>query len=185
MNISAGKWLGLRRLADDSGLFQIVAVDQRPPIQNFIKSTFESDEAPWQDVAEVKRVLAESLADESSAVLMDPLFAWPAAHSVMRRDHGLMLTLEHAEFYETTHGRYSKVIPDWSVSKIKRAGANGVKLLAWYRPDAGKEVIAHQKCFVKQIGDECVRYDIPFLLELLVYPFPEENSEVMKQHNSE
>ena len=43
MNISAGKWLGLRRLADESGLFKIVAVDQRPPIQNFIKSTFESD----------------------------------------------------------------------------------------------------------------------------------------------
>ena len=95
MNLSAGKWLGLRRIADESGLFKIVAVDQRPPIQNFIKSTLGSDEATWEDVAEVKRVLAESLADESSAVLMDPLFAWSAAHSVMRRDHGLMLTLEH------------------------------------------------------------------------------------------
>ncbi len=95
MNLSAGKWLGLRRIADESGLFKIVAVDQRPPIQNFIKSTLGSDEATWEDVVEVKRVLAESLADESSAVLMDPLFAWPAAHSVMRRDHGLMLTLEH------------------------------------------------------------------------------------------
>ena len=95
MNLSAGKWLGLRRLADESGLFKIVAVDQRPPIQNFIKSTLGSDEAIWEVVAEVKRALAESLADESSAVLMDPLFAWPAAHSVMRRDHGLMLTLEH------------------------------------------------------------------------------------------
>jgi len=34
----AGKLLGLRRLADESGLFKIVAVDQRPPIQNEIKS---------------------------------------------------------------------------------------------------------------------------------------------------
>ena len=34
MKLSAGKWLGLRRLADESGLFKIVAVDQRPPIQN-------------------------------------------------------------------------------------------------------------------------------------------------------
>ena len=181
MKISAGKWLGLRRLADESGLFKIVAVDQRPPIQNFIKSTLESNEATWEDVAEVKHILAEILASESSAVLMDPLFAWPAAHSVIRRDHGLMLTLEHAEFDETSQGRYSKVIPDWSVAKIKRAGANGVKLLAWYRPDAGDEVIDHQKNFVKQIGDECVRYDIPFLLELLVYPFPDENLEVLKR----
>ena len=53
MNLSAGKWLGLRRLADESGLFKILAVDQRPPIQNFIKSTLGSDEATWEDVAEV------------------------------------------------------------------------------------------------------------------------------------
>ena len=58
---------------------------------------------------------------------MDPLFAWPAAHSVLRRDHGLLITLEHAEFDETLRGRYSKVIPHWSVAKIKRAGADGVK----------------------------------------------------------
>ena len=30
MNLSAGKLLGLRRLADESGRFKIVAVDQRP-----------------------------------------------------------------------------------------------------------------------------------------------------------
>ena len=114
MNLSAGKLLGLRRLADESGRFKIVAVDQRPPIQNEIKSSFGSDEAPWEDVAEVKRVLAENLAEESSALLMDPLFAWPAAHSVLRHDQGLMLTLEHAVFDETPRGRCSNVIPDWS-----------------------------------------------------------------------
>ena len=57
--------------------------------------------------------------------------------------------------------------------------------MAWYRPDAGGEVLTHQKNFVRQIGEECIRYDIPFLLELLVYPFHDENGELLKQNKSE
>ena len=86
MKLSAGKWLGLRRLADASGRFKITAVDQRPPIQNEIRARRGSTEAPWKDVADVKRVLAESLAAESTALLMDPLYAWPRAHSALQHD---------------------------------------------------------------------------------------------------
>ena len=57
MNLSAVKWLGLRRITDDSGCFKIVAIDQCTPIQNEIKLSFGSDEVPWEDFAEVKRVL--------------------------------------------------------------------------------------------------------------------------------
>ncbi len=185
MEISAGKLIGLNRLADKSGVFKILAVDQRPPIQNFIKSSLKSSEAAWEQVSEVKRVLAKNLALESSAILMDPLFAFPASYSSLQVDHGLMLTLEHAEFDETAQGRFSKVIPNWSVSKIKRVGADGVKLLAWYRPDAKNEVKLYQKKFVKKIGDECVRYDIPFLLELLVYPMLNEDLDILKMNKSE
>ena len=69
-------------------------------------------------------------------------------------------------------GRLSHSINDWSVEKIKRAGGDGVKVLAWYRPDAEPEVIAHQQRYVEEIGKECERWDIPLVLELLVYPFP-------------
>ena len=50
-------------------------------------------------------------------------------------------------------------------------GADGVKLLLWYRPDATADVVAHQKALVRSVGDACRAYDIPLLLELLVYPF--------------
>jgi len=66
----------------------------------------------------------------------------------------------------------SHSIRDWSVEKIKRAGADGVKVLAWFRPDAAPEVLTHQKDYVRRIGAECMRWDIPHVLELLVYPFP-------------
>jgi tagatose 1,6-diphosphate aldolase len=46
-----------------------------------------------------------------------------------------------------------------------------VKVLAWYRPDATADVLAHQQRFVREIGEQCERNDIPYVLELLVYPF--------------
>ena len=45
-------------------------------------------------------------------------------------------------------------------------------MLAWYRPDAAADVLAHQQHYVEAIGRECGRCDIPLVLELLVYPFP-------------
>jgi tagatose 1,6-diphosphate aldolase len=65
----------------------------------------------------------------------------------------------------------TSVMKNWSVGKIKRMGADGVKLLLWYRPDASRDVLAHQRNLVRDVGAECRRYDIPLLLELLVYPF--------------
>ena len=50
-------------------------------------------------------------------------------------------------------------------------GGDAVKVLAWYRPDADAAVNEHQKRFVREIGEDCARHDIPYVLELLVYPF--------------
>jgi len=58
------------------------------------------------------------------------------------------------------------------VEKIKRAGGDAVKVLAWYRPDADPAVCAAQQGFTRKIGEACAAYDIPFVFELLVYPLP-------------
>ena len=62
------------------------------------------------------------------------------------------------------------------MEKIKKAGGDAVKVLAWYRPDADEESIEHQQEYVKKIGEECEKYSIPFLLELLVYPFKDDEN---------
>ena len=41
---------------------------------------------------------------------------------------------------------------------------------AWYRPDASEQVCLAQQDYTKRIGEQCAKYDIPFLFELLVYP---------------
>ena len=170
MRISAGKYWGMRRMADASGRFRMTAVDQRPPIKNPIRAKRGTPEAPWEDVAGFKELLIRELQAESSAMLLDPHYAYPRGVTMLDARLGLILTLEDSIFQETPGGRLSAEIDDWSVEKIKRAGGDAVKVLTWYRPDADPDVCAAQRDFTQRIGEACARYDIPFVFELLVYP---------------
>jgi tagatose 1,6-diphosphate aldolase len=148
----------------------MTAVDQRPPIKDPIKAKRGTAEAPWDDVAGFKEMLIRELQAESSALLLDPHYALPRGVSMLDASRGLILTLEDSLFRETSGGRLSSEIDDWSVEKIKRFGADAVKVLTWYRPDGDAAVCRAQQDFTARIGDACRRYDIPFVFELLVYP---------------
>ncbi|MFV9673134.1 MAG: tagatose 1,6-diphosphate aldolase, partial [Acidimicrobiia bacterium] len=178
MTISAGKLWGLRRLADDNGRFKMTAVDQRPPIKQLISNARGLETASDKDVQAVKRLLVEELAKDSSALLLDPHHAYPASIDVVPPAKGLLLTLEDSVFDEAPGGRRSSAITDWSVEKIKRSGADAVKLLAWYRPDAATDVIDYQQAFVAQVGDACQQFDIPFVFELLTYPMVDDTGDL-------
>ncbi|MFC6490431.1 tagatose 1,6-diphosphate aldolase [Nitratireductor sp. GCM10026969] len=170
-----GKSRGLTRLADEDGYFTMVALDQRPPlIAAIAKAKSIAPEAvTFADMLSVKRLLVKALAEDASSMLLDPNFAIPAAIDILPSKTGFIVTLEDHRFEETPAGRRSRAIDNWSVEKIRRVGGDAVKVLAWYRPDAGRDIIAHQQAFVRTVGAECRRYDIPYVLELLVYPFPD------------
>jgi tagatose 1,6-diphosphate aldolase len=170
MTISAGKYRGMRRMADASGRFKMTAVDQRPPIKNPIRAKRGTAEAPWEDVASFKELLIRELQVESSAMLLDPHYAFPRGVTMLDPRIGVILTLEESIFREVPGGRLSGEIDDWSVEKIKRAGGDAAKVLTWYRPDADPAVCSAQQDFTQRVGEACARYDIPFVFELLVYP---------------
>ena len=177
MQLSPGKLLGMKKLSDERGLFKMTAIDQRPPIKGPIAKFHNVNEAPWEEVAKFKRMLVETLQDNSSALLLDPHYAIPHAIDILKPTNGLVITLEDSNFDDNKGGRFSKSIDNWSVSKIKRMGGDAVKVLAWYRPDADENVINAQKDYVEKIGEECAKYDILFLLELLVYPLPKDKNQ--------
>jgi tagatose 1,6-diphosphate aldolase len=168
-----GKNRGLARLADVDGHFRMVALDQRPPLFEAIARAkgIPKDQVAYADVTAAKRLLVEALSPHCSSMLFDPNFAVPAAIDVLPARCGLILTLEEHRVEETAGGRKSRAIADWSVDKIRAMGADAVKVLAWYRPDADPAVNEHQKQFVREIGRDCGHHDIPYVLELLVYPF--------------
>ena len=190
MQLTPGKLLGMRRMSDDKGLFKMVAADQRPPITGPIAKQLGLAEAPWEEVAKFKAEIVTQLQGASSAILLDPYYGIPAAFDKLASDKGLVVTLEDSVFSESTAGRFSKNIDHWTVNKIKRLGGDAVKVLVWYRPDASSENLVFQQDYVKRVGEECQRFDIPFLLELLLYPLADEATKStgyaeMKEKNSD
>ena len=168
-NHKLGKLNHLKKLCTDNNHFQMLAVDQRPPIFNLI-SAANNGQYTYQQVVECKKLITTHLSQQATAILMDPHYSLSNLLS-FNKSKGLVITLEEHNFKETNNGRYSENINNWSVEKIKKAGGDAVKVLAWYRPDAEDDSIEHQRNYVQTIGEECEKYSIPFLLELLVYPF--------------
>ena len=168
-----GKHWGLRRLANAQGHFAMVAIDQRPPIVQRVASArgIAPEAVGFADIVQVKALLAQALAPHASALLVDPDFGLPAATPHLRPDRGLLITLEEHRYDDAPDGRRSRLIPHWSVAQIRRLGADAVKLLAWYRPDASAAARAHQQALVRAVGQACIEHDIAFVFELLVHPF--------------
>jgi tagatose 1,6-diphosphate aldolase len=168
--MTPGKMWGMRRLAGPDGRFAMLAVDQRPPIMNLTKEKRGEPQPRFDDVVAVKELLVKHLAPEATAVLLDPIWAYDRCIGLTNPRQGLLITLEDHGYRDTPGGRLSHSIEGWSPERIRRTGADGVKVLAWYRPDASPEVIAAQKAYVRDIGEACRKADICFLFELLVYP---------------
>ncbi len=177
---SAGKRWRLRRLADAQGFFSMVAIDQRPPIFAALAKALRCapDQVPFTAIAAAKRTLAEGFAAEASAMLVDPDWGYPAAAEVLNPAAGLLLTLED---HRTTPDRRSSAIADWSVDKIRALGGDAVKLLAWYHPRASAAVREHQQAFVQRVGEDCARCDLPFVLELLLYPLERDDAAAYRE----
>jgi tagatose 1,6-diphosphate aldolase len=185
MQVSPGKLWCLRRLSDERGFFKMTAVDQRPGVEALVRQRRGTPKAAYEDVGEIKRQLIEALSPYSTAMLLDPGYAYPYAARQLDPRKGLLLTYEQWDSEETPRGRKTFAYPDWTVEKIKRAGADGVKLMLWWRPDASEEVKAHQRKLVEDVGRECRRHDIAFLLEPLLYPFASESAAASGQKYEE
>jgi len=180
MKISPGKLWGMRRLADPSGRWKMVAIDQRMPLFGPIAQRRGVAEAAFEDVAQVKRLLARHLSAQASAVLIDPIYAYGRAIPELPAQKGLIIAYEHSVTENTPQGRKSVPIPHWSAGQIRRIGGDAVKVLVWYRPDAAPEIRAHQEAFVRTAGEACRAHDITFLLEVLIYPLPGEDPAAME-----
>ncbi len=170
--LSAGKYWRMRRLADERGLYKMMAIDQRMLIAGPIARQLGVEKASHQNIADFKQVVVESLAPHVSALLLDPYYGYPGAIDVLPARCGLLTSIEDAPPDNIDGGLHTHANPDWSVAKAVRAGSDAIKLLVFYRPDAPAAARRHQEDLVRRIGADCRAHDIPHVLEILDYVLP-------------
>ena len=172
--ISSGKLRGLMKLADASGRFKMMAIDQRGSMVTALAEVLDTDKTnvKYDDVASLKTLITRILAPNATAVLTDPIYGHPYSITEIPRDVALLLAYEQSGYVSegvSENERLSNPIENWTIGKAQRAGADAIKLLAYYHPDASEVTLKHQQAFVRHVGDECEKHDLPFLLELVSY----------------
>jgi tagatose-1,6-bisphosphate aldolase len=120
-------------------------------------------------MAAFKSEVVETLAPVSSAVVLDPEYG--AAQAIVAGslpgNTGLIVTIEAAGYSGEAGNRRSSRLADWSVEKIARMGASGVKMRLYYHPQARSA--AKQEALVDEVAADCRAADIPLFLEPLSY----------------
>lgn len=178
--LSIGKIRGLQQISNKNGHFIICAMDHRESMMDMIGQG-HPEKVKYQDMVEYKQELCQALAPVSSAVLLDPIYGAAPCISAnsLSGEKGLLVSIEATGYQGKKTNRITKLQENWSVEKIKLMGASAVKLLLYYRPDLVKESQA-QLDTVKKVADDCLKYDIPFLVEPKAYPIENEREDSLE-----
>ncbi len=163
-SLTPGKLRSFQQSASPKDTFTCLALDHR---QNLRK--LNPDYVIDENLCKFKLDITDSLAEYSTAVLMDPEVSAGQAvtRGVMPGDKGLILALEATGYTGDSTARTSQLLAGWSVEKAKRFGASMVKLLVYYHPNSPTSNEIEQ--FVKGIALDCKRFDIALMLEVLTY----------------
>jgi len=168
MELTTGKLRGLAQCATAGGTFAMLALDHRGNLRRALNPA-QPDSVSWQDMVDFKCDVTRALAPHTSGVLLDPEIGGAAviAAGALPGTAGLLMAVEATGYAGETTERVSRVLPGWSVGKIRRMGASGVKLLLYYHPEA--QEAAAQENLVREVAEACRQFDLPLFLEPLSF----------------
>ncbi len=166
--LSIGKLRGLQQCATEAGAITVFALDHRNNLRRALHPD-APERTTSQEMSAFKAEVVREVAPAASAVLLDPQVgaAQIIAANVLPGGTGLVSAVEATGYTGDPAARQSRILPGWSVAKAKRMGANAVKLLVYYRPDA--PTAADIETLVQQVAADCAAQDIPLMLEPLSY----------------
>jgi len=158
--------MNLKKLQNNQGKFTMLALDQRG---SFVRAYSETlgKKATKKQVTELKKKIIQTVGKYPSAILLDPIYSLSIAKLVPR---ALLFCVEKSGYVEHPEGRKTQLQPNWNVKKAIQKGADAIKINIFYNPEAPKNIRNHQEKIAEKIGKDCKKYNIPYLLEFVVYP---------------
>lgn len=167
IRMGRGKFESIQRCADQNGVIAAAAMDQRGSLRKAISKAKGSDISD-AELIEFKVAVSRILTPYASAILLDPEYGLPAAEA-RAENTGLLLAYEKTGYDATVKGRLPDLLPEWSVMKLKEAGADVIKILLYYNPFDEAHINEIKHAFIERIGAECRANDIAFFLEPIAY----------------
>jgi tagatose 1,6-diphosphate aldolase len=170
LSLSAGKVKHMKALSNDAGVIAAAAMDQRGSLQKSIAAAKGVDPKKVTNkmMSEFKIAVTKVLTPHASAILLDPEYGLPATKA-RSSNAGLLLAYELSGYDNTQPGRLPDLLPTVSVKRIKKWGADAVKILLYYTPFDDAKINDIKHAFIERIGAECATYEIPFFLEFIGY----------------
>jgi tagatose 1,6-diphosphate aldolase len=171
---SLGKLRSLTRISTPDGFIATLAIDHP---ENYL-AMIDPD---WRRVTSAeatqsKLELIAALAPHASAFLVDPL--WSMAQGIVTgvipASTGIITGIESLSYQaDGGFGTTTVLRERWTVEKIKTLGADAVKMVVWWRPDAGDADEIRR--IVSRLVEDCERHQIPLVVEPLWYPADGQN----------
>lgn len=170
-----GTLRGLDACASDKGKFSILALDHRNNLRRMLGPD-DPSAVTYEQMVDVKRAIVRAVSGTASGVLLDPEVGAAPVISEGSLGHGagLLVAVEATGYEGPATARVSRVQAGWSVGQIKRLGADAVKLLLYYNPDAPNA--EDQERLLIEIAEACADADIPLFLETLGFSVDGANS---------
>jgi len=182
IGLTPGKLRGLQRISNPNGTLTMVATDQNSSMIKMMKEALKR-EPTYEEIVDAKVMLSRALAPHCSGILVDAYYGYASTMAAMAipPSTGILIRVEKSGAPKNAAGApIGEIEAGWSVAKIKRCGADAVKLLAQFEPG---EFDSAEKNFalVRYIHDQCQEHDILFLLEPIHFPYKVGGQEESKE----
>lgn len=160
--------MSLDQLADERGVFRVLAVDHRDSLRLYLEPT-APESVPDELLTDIKRALVRAISPAATGVMLEPEYSIPQLidDGSLAQGVGFLAALESQGYLADPSAGPTTILAGWSVDQAAASGAAACKLLLPYHPD--RPLAADQRAVAAEVIADCLHTGIPLALEPLFY----------------